>query len=213
MLTEFLQDWYTHKMHRIGTLKGSIVVAGASNGLGIGFVHELLSQPDAAREYYGLYFAETAHGSTIGKVLMRARKVEHEYELMDLHLSDLTSTRKLAETINRRVALGLMPQIAALVLSADVESQVIERKDLRINETASGERENKRFLSQFLLMLLLLQSMDKESGRIVFLPAGNKTKGEHTGHRHASIEHGDSTTKRLLHSHQSTPDPCQSCIG
>lgn len=89
----------------------------------------------------------------------------HKYEKMALDLSKLSIVREVANTINKRVAEGSLPRIRALILNAGYQehtTQTFSSDDFDISFQAN-------YLSHWLLTLMLLQSMDKENGRIVVL--------------------------------------------
>lgn len=144
--------------------KGSIVITGANGGLGSSTVDQILHQSQLAKDYYGIYTVrkvETA--DAVKKVLKRAASAQHGHELLALDLASLASTRQAAESINKRVASGELPPIRALILNAgyqELSSQTFTNDGFDMSFQAN-------FLSHFLLTLLLLQSMDKENGRIV----------------------------------------------
>ncbi|KAI1214356.1 NAD(P)-binding protein [Annulohypoxylon truncatum] len=146
--------------------KGSVLVTGSNGGLGSAIIERILRRPSVAQDYYGLYAVrktETAHDAK--KSLQGAAKVNHQYELVSLDLASLDSVRKTAADINGRVASGKLPPIRALILSAAYQEHFTH------NFTNDGfdMTFQATYLSHFLLALLLLQSMDKEKGRIIIL--------------------------------------------
>ncbi|OTA55298.1 NAD(P)-binding protein [Hypoxylon sp. EC38] len=146
--------------------KGSIIVTGANGGLGSAILKQIVSRRDLARDYYGLYTVrkvESAHDAK--KALQDAQKVQHQYDLLSLDLASLESVRKAAADVNARVASGKIPPIRALVLSAAYQ----EHDQHNFTNDGFDMTFQATYLSQFLLTLLLLQSMDKENGRIVVL--------------------------------------------
>jgi NAD(P)-dependent dehydrogenase (short-subunit alcohol dehydrogenase family) len=88
----------------------------------------------------------------------------HDYEIAPLDMSTLESTRTAAAAINKRVSEGSLPPIRALVLNAGIS-------DAKLNFSTDGLEKvfAINYLHNFLLVLLLLQSMDKEHGRIIFI--------------------------------------------
>jgi hypothetical protein len=124
------------------------MVTGTTFSLGTAIVRSVLRRPDLVKNTYGLY--ATAHGAESRlRELLGSNK--HTHEILTLAYTDLADVRKTAEGINRRVAIGSLPPIQALVLH--------EKDDVM----------------PFLLSLLLLQSMDQDRGRIVVV--GNRTRG------------------------------------
>ncbi|KAE9986585.1 hypothetical protein EG328_005194 [Venturia inaequalis] len=144
--------------------KGTLLLTGANGGIATGFVSQFLKSPHAS-QYKGYYTVrDPASASTIRNILESSNASSHEYEIAPLDMSTLESTRKGAAAINKRVAEGTLPPIRALVLNAGVQ-------DSKLDFTADGiERVFAiNYLHQFLLVLLLLQSMDREHGRIVLI--------------------------------------------
>lgn len=144
--------------------KGTLLLTGANGGISTGFVSQFLKSPHAS-QYKGYYTVrDPTSAFTIRNILESPNASSHEYEIAPLDMSTLESTRKGAAAINKRVAEGTLPPIRALVLNAGVQ-------DSKLDFTSDGiERVFAvNYLHQFLLVLLLLQSMDKEHGRIVLI--------------------------------------------
>ncbi|KAG9232833.1 hypothetical protein BJ875DRAFT_66171 [Amylocarpus encephaloides] len=143
---------------------GSILITGANGGLGTAFVTELLRSSHGA-ECYGIFTVRNPEGaSNIHRILEEASAL-HKHELFPLDLISLDSIRSSARTLNQRVATGHVPRIRALVLSAAVQ---------HVDGTKStGDGFESHFavnyLANFLFVLLILQSMDKEHGRIIMI--------------------------------------------
>ena len=90
-----------------------------------------------------------------------ARPAQHE--IIALDFSTLAGVRAGADEINRRVKAGELPPIRALVLNAAVQDGKGQKFTGDGFETHFGVN----YLANFLLVLLLLQSMDKDDCRIV----------------------------------------------
>ncbi|KAL7623685.1 hypothetical protein AAE478_005237 [Parahypoxylon ruwenzoriense] len=146
--------------------KGSILVTGANGGLGSSIVRQILHNPSLAQDFHGLYAVRKVESADVVKKALRgADSAKHSYDLVPLDLSSLESVRKTAVNINARVTSGEIPPIRALVLSAAYQDHIghdftNDGFDMTFQAT---------YLSQFLLTLLLLQSIDKENGRIVVI--------------------------------------------
>lgn len=98
--------------------KGSILVTGANGGLGSAIVQNIISTPDLASNYAGIYAVrEAATATSLRGVLYRAPS-DHKHETVDFDLGSLASVRKTAADINARVAKGELPRIRALILNA-----------------------------------------------------------------------------------------------
>ncbi|KAJ0385506.1 hypothetical protein COL922a_006257 [Colletotrichum nupharicola] len=136
------RDWYIGRMHRIGSIKTSTLITVADTKIGTSILRRFLSQRGLAQSQHGIYLAGDI--ANVKKTLLENGRTQHSYETMRLDQSSVASVRRVASDINKRVAAGFMPPIQALVLTSDQ------------NQTAN-----------FLLCLLLLQSMDKNRGRII----------------------------------------------
>lgn len=165
--------------------KGSILITGANGGLGSATVDRILHQSHLAKDYYGIYTVrkvETA--DAVKKVLNRAASAQHAHELLVLDLASLAGTRRVAEAINRRVASGELPPIRALILNAGYQ----EHDTHNFTNDGFDMSFQANFLSHFLLTLLLLQSLDKEHGRIVVI--GSWTHEYDPAHRKTNAPGG-----------------------
>lgn len=150
-------------------IKGSVLLTGANGGLGSAFVANFLSSSQA-KEYRALFTVRNpATARDLQAVLGKAPN-DSKYEVLSLDLGSLENVRTLAGDINERVANGTLEPIRALVLNAafqDASSEALKPQILTKEgyEMAFGAN----YLANFVLVLDLLQSMDKEHGRIVFV--------------------------------------------
>ncbi|RYP84557.1 hypothetical protein DL769_001145 [Monosporascus sp. CRB-8-3] len=143
------------------TPKGTILVTGANGGLGSAIVGIIASRPELAA-YYGVYTVRDVATAGPLQSALQATKF-HSHDVMSLDLSELSSVREAAATINAKVSAGEIPRIRALVLNAgyrEPQGQTWNKGGL---DTAFASN----YLGHWLLVLLLLQSMDRDSGRIV----------------------------------------------
>lgn len=147
----------------MSTSKGSILLTGANGGIGGGISTEI------TRSSYGithktLYVVrDPAKADHLTAILKHAPK-DHRYEILPLDLSSLESVRSLAADINKRVANGSLPPLSAVILNAGIQDVSAKNFTKDGMERTFGVN----YLSNFLLVLLLLESMDKQHGRIVF---------------------------------------------
>ncbi|PWY94779.1 FMN-linked oxidoreductase [Aspergillus sclerotioniger CBS 115572] len=134
------RDWYTERLQRIGAIKSSIVVTGTAPALDTAIVRSMFRRPNLARNTYGLYV--TAPGAETH--LREGLEASGGYhEILTPGYTDLAGARRVADSINQRVAIGSLPSIQALVLHEKDEA------------------------TAFLLSLLLLQSIEPDRGRII----------------------------------------------
>ncbi|PFH59293.1 hypothetical protein XA68_12585 [Ophiocordyceps unilateralis] len=149
------------------TSKGSILITGANGGLGSALVTNVLETPDLASNYTGLYTVRKVNGqaaSRLRSVLVKA-PASHAHETLELDLSSLESVKRVAADINRRTANGEMAPIRALILNAGFQ----ENTTLTMTDDGFETTWQINFLSNLVLSLLLLQSMDKDSGRVLIV--------------------------------------------
>ncbi|KAI0479231.1 putative short-chain dehydrogenase [Xylariaceae sp. FL0804] len=141
--------------------KGSILVTGANGGLGSAIAKQIASKPEFSH-YHGLYMVRDArHAPDLASALSCA--TSHSHDILGLSLTDLDNVRQVTERINDRVSTGEIPPIRALVIAAgfqDFGKQTWTEDGLDTTFAAN-------YLGHWLLTLLLLKSVDKESGRIV----------------------------------------------
>lgn len=139
--------------------KGTIVLTGANGGLGSAIANQIASTPEFA-SYHAIYTVRNATAAQVFESLPT-----HLYEVASLNLADLDNVRQTAEAINTLISAGENPPIRALVLNAafeEFDSQSWTEDGLDVSFCVN-------YLGHWLLTLLLLKSMDKESGRIVLI--------------------------------------------
>ncbi|KAI0394769.1 putative short-chain dehydrogenase [Xylariaceae sp. FL0594] len=145
--------------------KGTTVVTGANGGLGSPIARQLSSLPRYAG-YHNVYAVRDAtSAAALRESTSSSENTTHASEVISLDLTNLDSVRRVAESINSRVANGDIPPIQALVLNAgfqDFGKQVWTPDGFDVTFSAN-------YLGHWLLTLLLLKSMNKECGRIVVI--------------------------------------------
>ncbi|KAH9903912.1 hypothetical protein F4778DRAFT_71996 [Xylariomycetidae sp. FL2044] len=149
--------------------KGSIVLTGSNGGLGSAIARHISKTPDLSSEYHGVFVvrkAETA--ATLRGILDRA-PATFLRDTVSIDLTRLSSVRSGAKWINAAVADGSIPPIRALIISAGYQ----ELTDQSFTPDGFDTSFQVNYLSQFVLVLLLLQSLDREHGRIVILSGYN----------------------------------------
>lgn len=143
--------------------KGTIVATGANGGLGTAIVQSIVARPELAA-YHGVYTVRDVATATSLQLALKASKF-HPHDIQPLDLSKLSSVREAAATINAKVSAGKIPRIRALILNAgyrEPQGQTWTESGLDIAFTSN-------YLGHWLLVLLLLQSMDWELGRVVIV--------------------------------------------
>ncbi|KAF4981137.1 hypothetical protein FZEAL_3007 [Fusarium zealandicum] len=145
--------------------KGTVLLTGANGGLGSAIVADIISKPELASNYTGVYTVRKAANAKQLKDILSAAPESHNHDTVDLDLGSLASIRKAAAEINRRVAAGELPRIKVLILNAAYQ----DHEDINMTEDGYETTWQVNYLANQLLALLLLQSMDKETGRILVL--------------------------------------------
>ncbi|KAK8014186.1 short-chain dehydrogenase [Apiospora arundinis] len=148
--------------------QGSIFVTGANGGLGSAIVDHIVRSPTLSANYHGLYtIRNPQRAAGVERSLQKAQTTyhNHNYDLVPLDLSSLSSVRACAADINRRVTEGSLPRIRALVLNAAWQEYTTQTW----TDDGFDQAFQANYLSHFLLTLLLLQSLDREHGRVVVL--------------------------------------------
>jgi NAD(P)-dependent dehydrogenase (short-subunit alcohol dehydrogenase family) len=150
-------------------LKGSVLITGANGGLGSGFVSNFINSPYAS-SYRGIYTVRNpATANSLKKVLEKAPQ-SHQYEIIPFDLSSLESVRATAADINAKVANGTWEPIRALILNGAWQEATTETlRPLTFTKDGFEGHFAINYLANFLFVLLVLQSMDKEHGRIVLV--------------------------------------------
>ncbi len=140
------------------TSKGTILITGANGGLGSAIAASI----ELEACYHGIYTVRDV--ATVGPLrsILAATKM-HPRDVLPLDLSDLSIVRKAVATINAKVSAVEIPRIRVLVLNAgcrEPQGQKWTKSGLDITFASN-------YLGHWLLVLLLLQRMDRGSGRII----------------------------------------------
>lgn len=168
--------------------KGSILITGANGGFGAAIVSHIVSSPEL-RNYHGIYTVRNAKSATgldaaLGsKTSPSSSASPHSSEKVSLDLASLKSVREVAASINSRVQAGEIPPIRALILNAGVEEFATQSWTKDGLDVAFATN----YLGHWLLTLLLLESMDRERGRVIWITSwSHKYVIRQTFHEHAS---------------------------
>lgn len=172
-----------------GPGKGTILVTGANGSLGSTMASQIASTPELAA-CHGLYAVRDAKAAPVLRTALAQYGTKatnpHTHDIISLNLADLSSVRAVAANINFRVAAGEIPPIRALLLNAGYLEFTAQ------SWTAEGSFDMtfaSNYLGHWLLTVLLLQSMDREAGRVVIVgseshdPHNPKSKGSFDGAR------------------------------
>ncbi|KAH8844088.1 hypothetical protein MCOR27_008563 [Pyricularia oryzae] len=169
-------------------LKGAIIVTGANGGLGSAIANKLLSEAQYA-EYHMIFTVRNVEKANVLQEVIdshRGKGISSSYDVVPLDLTSLASGRKLADDINARVAAGSIPPIRALVLNAGWQEWTTESFTKDGFEMAFQSN----YLTHWLLTVKLLQSMDKNKGRIVVLGSWSHDP-DHPGNNYQGFYKGE----------------------
>jgi NAD(P)-dependent dehydrogenase (short-subunit alcohol dehydrogenase family) len=154
--------------------KGTIIVTGAAGGIGSGWVLEHL-KTQQAKLYHTIYFIHQSAPGHLKEILESQTTTEYSYEILPLDLSKMSEVRLAAKELNNRVEKGELGKIKILLLIAGALFLDPRTKD-GVSFTEDGIECNfaVNYLCNFLLILLLLQSLDKKAGaRIIAMGSTN----------------------------------------
>ncbi|KAF3076397.1 Short-chain dehydrogenase TIC 32 [Trichoderma lentiforme] len=145
--------------------KGTIIVTGANGGLGSAIVQNILGTPDLASNYTGVYAVRKAATATKLNAALSRAPANHKHETVDVDLGSIADVRKVATDINDKVAKGELPRIRALILNAGYQ----DHAGIAMSKDGFEMSWQVNYLSNLLLSLLLLQSMDDQESRILLV--------------------------------------------
>lgn len=150
-------------------LEGTVICTGANGGLGSAFAKAFAASPEASL-HQAIYTVRNPSTADELNAVLKSTPANHQSEVLALNLASLADVRTKAESINTRVAEGGLKPIRALILNAAFQEANAEtKKPKSYTEEGFEMTFGVNYLANFLLVLLLLKSMDKEHGRIVLV--------------------------------------------
>jgi hypothetical protein len=149
--------------------KGTIIVTGPAGGIGGSWVLEHLKSPKA-KLYHTIYLIHPHAPGTLKETIEKYGPVGYSYEILPVDLSKQSSIRAFAKDINSRISSGEIRRIKLLLLIAGAMFKNKHSSD-GLSFTGDGIESTfaVNYLSNFLLVLLLLEGMDREWARVVWL--------------------------------------------
>lgn len=144
-------------------------MTGANGGFGCAIASQIASSPELAA-HHGIYTARNAASASALDAALRGSRPgpaapTHSFEKVSLDLSRLSNVREVAADISSRVAAGQIPPIRGIILNAGVEefaTQTWTEDGLDLTFATN-------YLGHWLLTLMLLRSMDRDRGRILWV--------------------------------------------
>jgi NAD(P)-dependent dehydrogenase (short-subunit alcohol dehydrogenase family) len=149
--------------------KGTIIVTGPAGGIGGGWALEHLKSPQA-KLYHTIYLIHPHAPGTLKDTIEKHGPEDHSYEIIPVDLSNQSSIRAFAKDINNRISSGSLGRIKLLLLIAGAMFKNKHSSDgLSFTEDGIESTFAVNYLSNFLLVLLLLGGMDREWARVVWV--------------------------------------------
>ena len=145
-------------------MKGTLILTGANGGLGAATVTRFLASSDS-KANQGVFTVRNPATADAAKKALDRSPNHAQHEIFPLDMSTLAGVRTGAAEINRKVKAGGFPPVRALVLNAAVQ----DAKGQKFTEDGFESHFGVNYLANWLLVLLLLQSVDPEEGRIVIV--------------------------------------------
>lgn len=149
---------------------GTVVVTGANGGLGSAIAQQIVHNTSGnITSHHGLFIVRSSKTSRTLNAVLSSAPSSFQHETISVDLSSLASVRSGTAKINALVGEGNVPRIQALIISAGFQ----EMYEQTFSNDGFDMTFQVNYLSQWLLVLLLLQSMDKNKGRIVIVSGQN----------------------------------------
>ena len=146
-------------------MAGTLIVTGCAGGLGMAIATEIVQSPKPYNAVFTVRDASKSNAQPLVS-LISTSKDKSRFSTADLDLSNQSQIRSFAASINSRVSSGELKPIRAIILNAAWQyaqgQKFTDDKGYEMNYAVNH-------LANVLLVLLLLPSIDKDSGRIVFV--------------------------------------------
>lgn len=148
----------------MSSLPGTVIVTGAAGGLGFAIAEQMLG---LSTPYTGIFTVRNTEADNAKPLLQKisAHRDSSRFSAPSLDLSKFDQVRDFAHSINQLVKSGKLRPIRALVLNAAFQAadkQYFNNDGYEMNMAVNH-------LANVLLVNLLLPSIDKTNGRIVYI--------------------------------------------
>jgi NAD(P)-dependent dehydrogenase (short-subunit alcohol dehydrogenase family) len=155
------------RMSKKAVPKGTIIATGAAGGIGSGWLFSHLKSPQA-KLYHTIYIVHPSAPGNLREHLQNYAPSEHTYEIFPLDLSKISEVRLAATEFNKRVEEGELGRIKLLMLIAGAMFLDPTTKDgVTFTEDGIESHIAVNYLANYILILILLQSLDKNGARII----------------------------------------------
>lgn len=151
-------------------MPGTIIVTGAAGGLGLAIAETVLTRPESFDCLFTVRNNDAPRAKQLHQLIASSVN-NHKASTPEIDLGRLDSIRSFACDVNAKVSSGKLPPIKALILNA---AFFMEKGSLQFTQDDKDVKGFEmhfavNYLANFLLTLLLLESMDREHGRIVYV--------------------------------------------
>lgn len=146
-------------------MTSTIIVTGAAGGLGLAIAETILARPESYNCLFTVRNKDAPRGKQLQHLIVSSGN-NHKASTPEMDLGHLDSIREFASDVNAKVSSGKLPPIKALILNA---AFFMEKGNLQFTQDNNGGKGFEmhfavNYLANFLLTILLLESMDKEHG-------------------------------------------------
>lgn len=149
--------------------KGTILLTGSNGGLGSAIAQTFIQSQSPSlppsSDLHFIFLVRSADKATILHDILHHAPADFNHEVLSLDLSSLPAVREVATEINTRVSKGELQPIMGFILNAGFQEQTTQT----FSPNGFDMAFQVNYLSQFLLVLLLLKSFDKERAKIVVI--------------------------------------------
>ena len=143
----------------------TIILTGAGAGLGNAIAHQLVKLHNKPNCILTVRPTQNESSEQYTSLKSAVASSDTKSSIQQIELSTLAGVRSFAENINSRVASEELTPIKCLILNAAVQNSA----GMKFSSDGFELQFQVNYLANFLLTLLLLQSMDKHAGRIVMV--------------------------------------------
>ncbi|ETS85946.1 hypothetical protein PFICI_03971 [Pestalotiopsis fici W106-1] len=173
-------------------LEGTIVLTGANGGLGSAIAARIVATT-GLESYHAIYVVRNASSARALRSALKETNSSHTHDIVPMDLSDLDQVRETVVRINARITAAEIPPIRALILNAgytEMAQQTFTKDGLDTTFVAN-------YLGHWLMTIMLLQSLDRQAGRIVVL--GSWSHDPYDPQNKASRQFEDDKYKTIYH--------------
>ncbi|KAI1120670.1 hypothetical protein F5Y10DRAFT_283109 [Nemania abortiva] len=173
------------------TAKGSFLLTGANGAIGRSLISQFVSKPEYGPLYHGIYVVRDNSSAHTLQSFLNGRT--HSYEVLVLDLTQCRDVRDFAKRLNTRVSNGQIPPLRGIVLNA----AFLELWTQTWTEDGFDTSFASSYLGHWLLTLMLLQSLDRQMGRVVVV--GSAVHDTQSPHNMVGGQYRDQKWRQIFH--------------